>query len=212
IQQGQLSAAEVDEWLDAHIASIPMPTSWQAKAYREKAGAAIARFQRWAASRDAEVLGTEVAFEFTRELSGVRLRINGAIDRLERVESGLQVVDFKTARVVPTNRAVRGLEQLGVYQTAIESGSFAAGDRSAGAEAVYLGNEYASGQPVTRRQDALSTHPHLGDDPQEADYPNWVEHRLAKAARIVAAGEYPAIGNEHCQGCSFNAGCPVKGA
>jgi superfamily I DNA/RNA helicase/RecB family exonuclease len=196
---------EVTAWLDAEFKALPTDVPWQVKALRDKAERALLAFWHWQAARPTELLATEARFEFTRQIEGVELLISGSIDRLELAASGLQVVDFKTSPSAWSRRKVESLEQLGVYQVAVEEGAFPQGSHSALAMAVFLADTDARGMPKVREQAAVAGC-HL--DPDDAAYPNWVEQRLAKAARIIAAGEFPAIRNPGCRSCPFT-DCPA---
>ena len=71
-----------------------------------------------------EAVDVEHRFEQELERDGLRVRIRGSIDRLERDAEGRPyVIDLKTGRGNPTDREMTQLPQLGVYQAAIAAGA-----------------------------------------------------------------------------------------
>lgn len=110
------------------------------------------------------------------------------------------------------------MEQLGIYQLAVDSGAFALGGSvetsasSAGASAVFLRKPGVSDDlPKEFSQDPLTVRPHLTDDPQETRFPTWVHHRIAQAATVAAEGRYHAAPGPHCRRCAFADSCPASG-
>lgn len=205
LERGELAAADAPQAVTEAIAQLPYEIAWQAAAHRDEAVAALERFRNWEAARP-EAVGVEQTFEFGYRADGIELAIHGTVDRLERTSQGLRIVDFKSATRLPSQASVAGLEQLGVYQLAVEAGALGAGEASAGAELVFL--RAGDVLPKQLRQESLRSRPHL--EPGETK-PTWVEHRLARAADILRAGEFPATPCPNCRSCAFAAGCPGGG-
>lgn len=214
---GALDDAAVGDYLDTAWQHLRFDTGWLSAVERVEAELSIGRFLAWRSGREVEPLAVEQQFEINLPVDGRDVEVVGAVDRLERLPDGrLQVVDFKTGRTRPTSTEVAGMDQLGIYQLAVESGGFdgvaGPGAVSAGASVVYLRHP---GKPETLprefSQDPLGQRPHLGDDPAEAGYPTWVHHRIAQAAAIVAEGSFGASPGGHCHRCPFADSCPASG-
>ncbi|HQA79061.1 MAG TPA: PD-(D/E)XK nuclease family protein, partial [Propionicimonas sp.] len=173
---------------------------------------ALQRFLNWRAARKAELIGVEVPFALNLTVGGYDVLLEGKVDWLERTADGLRVVDFKTSRSQPTKAEIAGLEQLGVYQLAIDNGGFdARGAGSVGAAAVYL-RQAGRPEDVPKEfgQESLKVLPHLSTEPAELAFPTWVHHRVAAAAAVVAEGSYPATPGAHCRACVFATSCPAS--
>ncbi|MGB4271436.1 MAG: ATP-dependent DNA helicase [Propionicimonas sp.] len=216
---GGLNHQEVGGLLDAAWQHLKFEAGWLSAVERAEAEVSIQRFLSWRERRANELVGTEVPFEMPVEVGGRVVTLAGTVDRLELTPAGqLQVVDFKTGRVAPTRAEVAGMEQLGIYQLAVDSGAFALGGSvetsasSAGASAVFLRKPGVSDDlPKEFSQDPLTVRPHLTDDPQETRFPTWVHHRIAQAATVAAEGRYHAAPGPHCRRCAFADSCPASG-
>lgn len=212
-----LALADLSGHLDRVWDRLPFEAAWMSAGERVEAELALSRFLAWQeGAGHEEVLGVEIPFAVDLQVNGQDVTIAGAVDRLERTASGgLRVVDFKTARRIPTRSEIAGMEQLGVYQLAIEEGAFeqvAPGERrSAGARVVYLRHsDPADDLPRQFDQPGLSDRPHLSTEPAEVSFPTWVHHRVATAAGIVARGRFEAQAGGHCRSCPFATSCPAS--
>jgi len=205
--------AEFRAQLDLVWDRLPFEAAWFSASERLEVELALTRFLNWRVGRGGELVAVEAPFSVELELDGLPIRLAGQVDWLERANGGLLVADFKTSRMQPTADQVAGMDQLGLYQLAIASGGFAdvAPERvPAGASAVYLRQpSRPEDTPKEFWQESLLKRPHLGDDPEEAEYETWVHHRLAVAARIVADGRYPATPGAQCVRCPFASSCPA---
>lgn len=208
-----LTADNALDYLDRVWDDIPFPAPWFSQSERAAAEAAVMRFMGWQAAHDyADVLGVEVPFEADVEVDGATVTLMGSVDRLERDSSGkLRIIDFKSARALPTQAEAAASEQLGVYQLAADAGAFdelAPSTGSAGAQLVFLrhGEDDA---PKVLSQDALGARPHLSDDPEELAYPTWVHHRIAQARQVLVSGRFDATPGRACRWCSFASSCPA---
>lgn len=214
---GALDDAAVGGYLDTAWQHLRFDTGWLSAVERVEAEQSIGRFLAWRSGRGSELLAVEAPFELELDLDGLQVNVAGAVDRLERLPDGrLQVVDFKTGRIAPTRNEVAGMDQLGIYQLAVNEGGFeelaGPGADSAGASVVYLRHpSRPESLPREFTQDPLGQRPHLGDDAEEAAHPTWVHHRIARAAAIVAEGGFGATPGTHCRRCPFADSCPVSG-
>ena len=214
---GALDDAAVGDYLDTAWQHLRFDTGWLSAVERVEAELSVGRFLSWRDGRGREPLAVEAGFSVEVEVDGRQVTLAGAVDRLDRLDDGrLAVVDFKTGRVVPTRNEIAGMDQLGIYQLAVESGGFdeiaGPGATSAGASVVYLRHPgKPESQPREFSQDPLGQRPHVSDDPAEAGYPTWVHHRVAQAAAIVAEGRFGASPGTHCRRCPFADSCPVSG-
>lgn len=195
--------------------TLDFESSWLAEAERDQALLCVERFFAWRELRQGRPLAVEQPFDVRLELAGLKVRLVGAVDWLEVDQSGaLRVVDFKTGRAVPTKAAAAKLDQLGIYQLAVEAGGFEAlapgSARCGGAEVVYLRRGAAGNpnQPTVLSQPALCDRPLLEDEP-EHDQPTWAHQRVVEAARILSARQFPATPGDQCSGCRFADSCPA---
>ena len=213
---GGLDDAAVGGHLDAAWRHLRFDTGWLSAVERVEAEVSVQRFLAWREQRP-EPAAVEAPFQFDLELDGRQVTLAGAVDRLERTADGrLAVVDFKTGRTVPTRDEVAGMDQLGIYQLAVESDAFAAlagsAAGSAGASVVYLRQpDRRDGLPRELSQDPLADRPHLSGEDGSGGYPTWVHQRVARAAAVVAEGGYRAAPGSHCRRCPFADSCPASG-
>lgn len=208
-----IPAATLTDHLDHVWNQISFEAEWLSTSEKIEAESALIRLGTWQQAYGyREVLGVEVRFETELQVSGARVKLVGAVDRLEADGlGGLRIVDFKTGRSAPAKAEVATNEQLGVYQLAVQLGAFeqvAPGVRRAGGgELVYLRvAETNPDMPKTFEQ------PSLTDQPQPtADQPTWVHDRIARAVEIIRDGQYPATPNDMCRFCVFATSCPARG-
>ncbi|MGC4154925.1 MAG: PD-(D/E)XK nuclease family protein, partial [Propionicimonas sp.] len=214
---GALDDAAVGDYLDTAWQHLRFDTGWLSAVERVEAELSLGRFLAWRSGRSVEPLAVEAPFELDLEVDGRQVSLVGAVDRLEQLPDGrLQVIDFKSGRITPTRAEVAGMDQLGIYQLAVDEGGFdeiaGPGADSAGARVVYLRHPgKPESLPREFGQDPLAQRPHLTDDPEEAGYPTWVHHRIARAAAIVAEGSFGATPGTHCRPCPFADSCPASG-
>lgn len=145
-----------------------------------------------------------VEHQFHQELErdGLRVQVNGIIDRLERDAEGRPyVVDLKTGKRAPSNDELQELPQLGVYQAAIAAGALPAEDfarptEPGGAALVQL--------RTTNKNVKIQGQPALDPDHQ------WATEQIFTAARAMIGPRYLAIhgGADH-PGCALPAICPI---
>lgn len=237
--------AEMAEHLDQVWDQLEFDAAWLSSVERAEAEAALERYAAWHEARShRELLGVEVRFETQVDVrlpdGGTdRIHLTGIADRVERDPDGrIHIIDFKTGRRAPTKAQVAGLDQLGVYQLAVQQGAFAevAGEerRVGGAELVYLRlNEGKTPYPKVFSQASLDEVPYLdGDDPGGHDgtldhdhavdhdaatgdpatpsYPTWVHEHLARAAEVIRHERFEAKVGDQCRYCPFRGSCPAQ--
>lgn len=215
--------------LDERWSQVEVAVPWYGQVEHEGAHQALERLDRWLAGRNRELVGTEVAVDCVVDLPAALVRLRGAIDRLERDETGrFLVVDLKAGTSASPHVLDAHRLQVGVYQAAVAAGGLdgsVTGDladpgaaRPAGAELVYLRQGAGRGhlQPRVVRQPSLEDVPWPadGDDaasgpPDHAGAANWVLASLAEAARIVAEDDHRAVPNPGCGHCPVRSGCPA---
>jgi RecB family exonuclease len=145
---------------------------------------------------------------------GQRVRLNGYADRLELDEDGrVVVIDLKTGKYPPPDKELPSNPQLGLYQYAVANGAVdellsarpdhdGGPGRPGGAELVQLRKEVRGGAKVQTQA------------PQEPDEDGHlaVERQLMEAVAVVRGEEFHARAGGHCEHCTFQAICPIKGA
>jgi RecB family exonuclease len=138
---------------------------------------------------------------------GEQVRISGYADRLELDADGnVVVVDLKSGRSKPSNKAVEGHLQLGLYQYAVDHGAVAElvpGARAGGAELVQLGLMDGGEAAVVQAQDV---------QPEDGAARDALRSRLTHAASLLRAESFPAVAGQHCRDCTFVPICPIKSA
>ncbi|MEP9361685.1 ATP-dependent DNA helicase [Nocardioides sp. CN2-186] len=211
----RVAAGEVEPAVDAlmeHVDAVwdrlDFRTPWSKIREHERVRAAIGRFLQWHLSNPRELIGTEAPFSTVVELeSGERVQVSGYADRLELDADGnVVVVDLKTGRTKPTNKAVESHVQLGLYQYAVDHGALddqVPGAHAGGAELVQLGLTDGGDTAVVQSQDV---------QPEDGPGRDDLRLRLAHAASLLRAETFPAVAGQHCRDCSFVPICPIKGA
>ncbi len=226
--------AEMAGHLDQVWEQLDFDANWLSAVERAEAEAALERLAAWQESRaERELLGVEVKFETTVDCGPERIALTGTADRIERDGDGrIHIIDFKTGKRAPSAPEVVGLDQLGVYQLAVQQGVFAAvtgsETRVGGAELVYL--RLQDGQtpyPKVFQQASLDDQPQLvavgdrqstgagagtGPDgtPEDLGYPTWVHQRLAEAATVIRSEQFEARIGDQCRYCPFKGSCPAQ--
>jgi superfamily I DNA/RNA helicase/RecB family exonuclease len=189
-------AAEVDRrW-----ARLGMRPGWVSDAKRAEARDMVRRLSEYFTKAEAdgwEKLGAEVAMKVTLG----RATVSGRVDRLERVDGALRVIDYKTSSASgkPKPQELERHPQLGVYQLAVESGAFGEGERSAGAALLQIGKGGGKSFQL-QPQAALS----------EADNPRWAAELVATTAAEMSRSRFRATVGDHCTLCAVKASCPAQ--
>ncbi|WP_051549089.1 ATP-dependent helicase [Nocardioides sp. URHA0032] len=183
-------------------------TPWSKLREHERVRAAVGRFLQWHLANPRELIGTEAKFTTVVALDdGERVTISGYADRLELDADGhVVVVDLKSGRSKPSNKAVESHVQLGLYQYAVDHGAVAEqapGARAGGAELVQLGLIDGGETAVVQAQAA---------QPEDGAERDALRLRLRHAAGLLRAESFPAVAGQHCRDCTFVPICPIKSA
>jgi superfamily I DNA/RNA helicase/RecB family exonuclease len=194
--------------LDTVWSSLAYDAAWQSEQQHTEAREALRRFLVWhAASRDRELVATEVGFEVVLDVPGGAVRLRGFIDRVELDREGrVHVVDLKTGKSAFTRDEVAAHAQLGTYQLAVRSGALdeqlPSRPEPGGAELVLLrlddGAASSNGGPKVQAQASLEPSP------------SWVEVLLETAVRRVLGESFPPTPNDFCKRCAFRRCCPAQ--
>ena len=214
VASGELEAGPDDaDLLMAHVDEVwdrlHFRTPWSKQREHERVRSALARFLRWHHANPRTLLGTEEAFSAVVGLpGGEQVRLTGRADRLELDSDGkVVVVDLKTGRTRPSNKAVESDRQLGLYQYAVDHGAVdpLTGERGAagGAELVQLGALDASTDAVVQAQP---------QQPEDGPHREALRAELTHTASLLRAESFPAVAGQHCRECAFVSLCPIKGA
>ncbi len=198
-EAGERDLSSLRVRLDAKWGRLGMPSGWLADRKRRDAGLMLERLARYWA--EAEAAGwTAVAAEASMRVALGRAVVRGQVDRLERSDLGLRVIDYKTGSSKPSRKEIPRHAQLGAYQLAVEHGGFPdLGERSAGAALLQLGK--AAGVSTTLTEQVA-----LADD----EDPGWAETLLAEVADGMAGSRFTATVSERCRICPVIASCPAQ--
>lgn len=197
----QALQALVDQVWDA----IGFDVAWQARAEREAARAMVERLCAYARGRDHALIATEIGFSVPIDVGDVgTVEVRGRMDRVELDDAGVHIVDLKTGARAPSTRQVNEHRQLALYQLAAEHGALGdvvpADTTVAGASLVHVRIDgEAPGQPRVQVQQAA---PEVLDNAR-AD--------LARAARLLVAGDLVARPGAACATCDVRRLCPTPG-
>lgn len=201
------------EQVDAVWDRLDFRTPWSKAREHDRVRAAVGRFLQWHLANPRRLLATEEPFTAVVELDdgehggAERVLITGYADRVELDADGnVVVVDLKSGRAKPSNKAVESDVQLGLYQYAVDHGALdelAPGARAGGAELVQLGLTDGGETAVVQAQDA---------QPDDGAERTELRGRLGDAAALLRAESFPAVAGQHCRDCTFVAICPIKSA
>ncbi|MFC6342734.1 RecB family exonuclease, partial [Nocardioides hankookensis] len=201
------------EHVDAVWDRLDFRTPWSKAREHERVRAALGRFLQWHLDNPRRLLETEARFATVVELdNGEQVQLTGYADRLELDGDGNGVVvDLKTGRTKPSNKAVESHVQLGLYQYAVDHGAVddridgpeSAPAHAGGAELIQLGILDDSTTAVVQAQDV---------QPEDGPDRTLLRERLRHTASLLRAEEFPAVSGQHCRDCSFVPICPIKGA
>ncbi len=212
------SPAELDplmERLDRVWDALAFEARWQSDRQKLEARRALERFLLWSsAARGRELVASEHRFEVTVAVGDRTVVIRGSMDRVELDADGLvHVVDLKTGKFPPTDKAVLDHPQLGVYQVAVREGALAGLEPAAGsigalnqcggAELVQLRAAGRDGLAKVQQQPPL-----LVDDGGATP----IDHLLDSAVTAMTAERFPPTPGEACRFCQFTTSCPTQNA
>lgn len=166
-----------EEFVEQSWHSIEFESQWQENKSRRQAGHMATLISQYLAS-SSELVASEKGF---RVQIG-SLQVTGKIDRVERTENGLEVVDLKTGKNLPNEAQLAGHRQLAVYQLAIES---LYSEKSAGGRLVSVGSS---------KLKKLSQPP-LSDQLREE-----LQELSSSILSQLESGVFSAKVDEHCEG------------
>jgi RecB family exonuclease len=147
-----------------------------------------------------ELVGTELDIDVQLDLPGGPVRLTGRVDRLERDEAGLHVIDLKTGRSARRQDEMPQQPQLGTYQLAVRAGAFdelAPGAGPAGAALVQLGTK--TKKPGVQQQAAIG-----------ADG-GWARDLVIEVSEGMGGAAFAASVNDTCDRCPVRTSCPARG-
>lgn len=175
---------QVTEAFLAEFAKAVIEDPYQRTLYeRQGAQQLEAFFVARAGEAQPEVVDTERTF--TVEIGGAQLR--GRVDRLDRADGGVAIVDYKTGRPKDQEDADKSL-QLSIYALAVQRQWKLEPRRL-----VFYNLETNQAVETTRSQKEL----------EEA------EKLVRIAAENIAKGEFDANPGWHCRWCSYRSLCPA---
>ncbi|HEY4615004.1 MAG TPA: PD-(D/E)XK nuclease family protein, partial [Citricoccus sp.] len=148
------------------------------------------------------LVGVEHRFHQELERGGLRVLINGSIDRLERDADGRPViVDLKTGRREPSKAELLQLPQLGVYQAAVAAGAVADQD-------LELATEPGGAALVQLRTKNKSVK--VQEQPALSAEDEWALDQVFTAAAHMVGPRFLAVhGGPDDPGCVLPAVCPI---
>jgi RecB family exonuclease len=138
------SGADPADFVDQSWHTVEFESEWLANKSRREAAQMVGLISEYLAS-SAELVAAEKGFRVTIG----SLQVSGRIDRIERSEQGLEAVDLKTGKKMPSQAEMASHRQLAIYQLAIES---TYDEKPAGGRLVSVG----SNKVKTLAQPALS--------------------------------------------------------
>lgn len=190
-------AHELAEHLDTVWSELGL-TPWVSARERVEAVAALERFIVWHRTNKREVLAAEHDFDVVTDVDGRAVRLRGSMDRVERSDDGVHVVDFKTSKQAIAVAEAEEHAQLALYQAAVEAGAaeaLAPGVPPAGAELVYL--RRGAKAPTVRKQSAGA---------------EVAREQLQRAVRAIDNEDFAAVVGDACGYCTFQRICPAQEA
>ena len=183
-------------------------TPWSKAREHERVRAALARFLAWHHANPRELLATEARFETVVELRGEQVELTGYADRLELDADGkVVVVDLKTGRTAADRSGVEAHLQLGLYQYAVDAAPSTAGRRGRRRPPAAPSWCSSGSRTAARRRRAAP-----GARGRRRCGRRQLRARLARAAGLMRAENFPAVAGPHCRDCSFVPICPIKSA
>ena len=140
VQEPGTTREQLIENLQSSWKLIDPESGWVSASHLESAVTMLEKFVEYHKETTREVKGAELRFDVKLG----RARIIGTVDRLEvEADGSLFIIDFKTGNTAISKEDAKKNLQLASYQLGVHEGGFTDGDKSAGAELVYLGTSSA---------------------------------------------------------------------
>ena len=166
-----------EDFVEQSWHTIEFESQWQENKSRRQAGHMATLVSEYLAS-SSELVASEKGFRI--QLGS--LQVTGKIDRVERTENGLEVVDLKTGKNLPNEAQLAKHRQLAVYQLAIES---LYSEKSAGGRLVSVGSNKLKNL----------SQPPLSDELREE-----LQGLSESIFSQLESGVFSAKVDEHCEG------------
>ena len=191
VQEPDISREQLIESLEKSWKLIDPESGWVSASHLESAVIMLEKFVEYHKETKREVKGAELRFNVKLG----RARIIGTVDRLEvEADGSLFIIDFKTGNTAISKEDAKKNLQLASYQLGVAEGGFADGNKSAGAELVYLGTSSAGA--AIRQQYAI--------DLEET------KATIETIGEGMGAATFFATVNKRCKGCPVRKSCPVQ--
>jgi superfamily I DNA/RNA helicase/RecB family exonuclease len=191
VQEPGTSREQLIESLKSSWKLIDPESGWVSASHLESAVTMLEKFVEYHKETTREVKGAELRFDVKLG----RARIIGTVDRLEvEADGSLFIIDFKTGNTAISKEDAKKNLQLASYQLGVHEGGFTDGDKSAGAELVYLGTSSAGAS--IRQQYAI--------DLEET------KATIETIGEGMGAATFFATVNKRCKGCPVRKSCPVQ--
>ncbi|WP_432791521.1 PD-(D/E)XK nuclease family protein [Brevibacterium sp. K11IcPPYGO002] len=201
--EGPTSA--IRSFVEGEFASLDFDAEWEREREFDVAMSMADRLGDYIKTTPGRLVGVEAqVYAAGVDADGREWKVTGRLDRVEEVEGGLRIVDFKTGRNVVPGKEMDRHAQLGVYQEAINSGTIRIGEdqeidaHAFGAELVFL----RKSARTVREQSALDVD----------ENPDWARELIDDVSGRMRAASFPArVEPQKCQSCPVRSSCPAIG-
>ncbi|SDS81381.1 Superfamily I DNA or RNA helicase [Brevibacterium siliguriense] len=201
--EGPTSA--IRSFVEAEFGSLEFDAEWEREREFDVAMSMADRLGDYIKKTPGRLVGVEAqVYAVGVDGEGREWKVTGRLDRVEEVEGGLRIVDFKTGRNVVAGKEMDRHAQLGVYQEAINSGTIRIGEdqeidaHAFGAELVFL----RKSARTVREQSALDVD----------ENPEWARELIDDVSGRMRAASFPArVEPQKCQSCPVRSSCPAIG-
>ena len=191
VQEPGTTREQLIENLQSSWKLIDPESGWVSASHLESAVTMLEKFVEYHKETKRQIKGAELRFDVKLG----RARIIGTVDRLEvEADGSLFIIDFKTGNTAISKEEAKKNLQLASYQLGVAEGGFADGNKSSGAELVYLGTDTAGAS--LRQQYAI--------DLEET------KKTIETIGEGMGAATFFATINKRCKGCPVRKSCPVQ--
>jgi superfamily I DNA/RNA helicase len=198
-------ASAIRCFVEEEFATLEFDAEWERERELEVAMKMADRLGEYIANAPGSLVGVEAqVYAVGVDAEGREWKVTGRLDRVEEVNGGLRIVDFKTGRNVVPGKDMDRHAQLGVYQEAINSGTIRIGEdreldaQAFGAELVFLRNSART----VREQPALE----IDENPQ------WARELIDDVSGRMRAASFSArVDPQKCKSCPVRSSCPAIG-